>query len=86
LLAQRLVPLTVLHGRKTIEAWNALARRGDWPALVEQLLTCHYDPAYRRSTGSNFPRLAQARILRTDTLDPAQLHLAAAPLLQPAAK
>ena len=82
LLAQRLAPLTALHGRKTIDAWNAMARRGDWPALVEQLLTSHYDPAYRRSTRTNFPALAQARILHTDTLDAGQLQEVAAPLLQ----
>ena len=81
LLAQRLAPLTALHGHKVIEEWNAMAQRGDWNTLVGELLSHHYDPAYRRSTSSNFPQLAQARILRTKSLDRAQLQTITAPLL-----
>jgi tRNA 2-selenouridine synthase len=86
LLAQRLEPLAMLHGGKVIDEWNAMARRGDWPTLVEELLTRHYDPAYRRSTKTNFPHLAKARVLHTDSLDIAQLRLVAARLLQSTAK
>jgi len=37
------------HGRKRIEAWLDLARRGQFEALAEALMQDHYDPAYRRS-------------------------------------
>ena len=82
LLAQQLAPLTALHGHRVIEEWNAMAQRGDWSALVEELLSRHYDPAYRRSTGTNFPQLARALILRTESLDREQLLKVTAPLLQ----
>lgn len=52
--------LVDLHPRATVEAWKALAARGDWRALVLRLLEEHYDPAYRRSATRNFPRLADA--------------------------
>jgi tRNA 2-selenouridine synthase len=53
--------LVALHGRETIAAWKALARRGEWREFVGKLLTEHYDPAYRRSSARNFPGLAAAR-------------------------
>jgi len=82
LLEQRLAPLKALHGHKVIEEWNALAQRGDWHELVGELLSRHYDPAYRRSTGTNFPQLEHARILRTESLDQEQLLKITAPLLK----
>ena len=82
LLAQRLAPLTAMHGRKVIDEWNAMAQRGDWPALVGELLSHHYDPAYHRSTNANFSQLKQARVLHAESLDYAQLRLITAPLLQ----
>ncbi len=84
LLAQRLAPLTALHGHSVIDEWKELAQRGQWQAVVEALLTGHYDPAYRRSTTANFPRLKEAAVLRLDALDETSLGKAVAPL-QPAA-
>ncbi len=77
LLAQRLAPLVELHGHKVIEEWKALAAQGNWAALVEDLLTRHYDPAYRRSTTANFLRLKEALVLRPEALDEASLNQAA---------
>jgi tRNA 2-selenouridine synthase len=82
LLAQRLAPLAELHGHKVIADWNALAEQGKWEALVEDLLVRHYDPAYRRSTTANFPRLKDAMLLQLNALDDATLGQAAAPLHQ----
>jgi tRNA 2-selenouridine synthase len=59
-LFSRLDCLTHLHGRSRIERWKSLASAGDWNAFVLELLNSHYDPAYRKSTGSNYPRLEQA--------------------------
>ncbi len=81
LLAKRLAPLAELHGHQVIEEWKALAIQGNWAALVQDLLTRHYDPAYRRSTATNFQRLKEALVLRPEALDEASLSQAAASLL-----
>lgn len=52
--------LVALHGRQEIGEWKALAARGAWEEFVARLLLEHYDPAYRRSSTRNFPRLAEA--------------------------
>ncbi|MFO1317883.1 MAG: tRNA 2-selenouridine(34) synthase MnmH [Burkholderiales bacterium] len=61
-LAAKLELLVPLHGRATVERWNALARAGDFDALVGELLVRHYDPMYTRSIERNFPRIAQAHV------------------------
>jgi tRNA 2-selenouridine synthase len=77
LLARRLAPLHPLHGHEVLERWQALAQQGEWDALVEDLLTRHYDPAYRRSTSNNFVHLAEARLLQLERLDEEALRAAA---------
>ena len=56
-----------LYGAKVIDAWKALAGRGEWTALVGGLLDDHYDPAYRRSALRNFAELPKAETLRLDS-------------------
>lgn len=56
--------LVPLHGRERIESWKALARQGQWDALVERLLVEHYDPAYQRSIRRNFGRIDAAPTVR----------------------
>lgn len=56
--------LVPLHGRERIESWKALARGGQWDALVERLLVEHYDPAYQRSIRRNFSRIDAAPTVR----------------------
>ncbi len=53
--------LTPLHGRAKIDRWQALALSDHMPALVEELLLDHYDPAYTRSIERNFTHYGQAR-------------------------
>ena len=53
-LEAQLECLAALHGRQRI---------GEWRELVARLLLEHYDPAYRRSSTRNFPRLAQAPVV-----------------------
>ncbi len=55
--------LNGLYGATVIGDWKAMAARGDWHDLVGSLLDDHYDPAYRRSSHRNFPRLAEAEVL-----------------------
>jgi len=61
--------LAPLHGRETVQAWKALGAAADWAALVSRLLEEHYDPAYLRSAQRNFPRLAEAQVVRVETAD-----------------
>jgi len=70
-LGAQLDCLVALHGRERVGEWKALAAAGAWPALVERLLEDHYDAAYRRSAAHNFPRLADAKILRVDSANDA---------------
>lgn len=76
LLTRCLAPLLPLHGHQVLERWQMLAEQGNWEALVEELLTMHYDPAYRRSTTYNFALLSAAQVLRLDRLDDAALRAA----------
>jgi tRNA 2-selenouridine synthase len=69
LLIERLTPLLPLHGRQVLDHWQQMAEQGEWAALVEKLLLQHYDPAYLRSTASNFPRLSGAKVLHLQNLD-----------------
>jgi len=60
LLSERLARLAPLHGTKAIEQWSEAAKAGDWNRVIAELLDLHYDPAYSRSIGRNFPRIADA--------------------------
>ncbi len=62
-LTPRLDALIWLHGRKRITQWNALAAANDWESLVRELLERHYDPAYRKSSVSNYSAMARATTL-----------------------
>lgn len=73
-LGAQLDCLATLKGRAVIESWKRLAEAGDWNPLVAELLTKHYDPAYSRSLGQNFPQAAQAPRLHLTGIDPAALH------------
>lgn len=53
-LAEKLELLRPLHGAERIDGWKAHLSRGDWDALVGDLLESHYDPAYRRSLFRNY--------------------------------
>jgi len=81
LLTERLSMLVDLHGRAVISRWCGMAQRHEWQPLVEELLTQHYDPAYRRSSGAGLAQLKNAAILRLDKLDEASLASAAQDLI-----
>jgi tRNA 2-selenouridine synthase len=65
--------LVALHGREVIARWQAQADRGEWDALVADLLENHYDPAYRKSTDRNYAQLARAHVLRPRDLSPSAI-------------
>jgi len=70
--------LTQRYGKEQITKWQQLATEGRYPALVEELLIKHYDPAYEDSIARNFGRYQNARSLtvpsaeQTSYLDLAQ--------------
>ena len=70
-LAKQLEPLTHLHGRETIAAWQAMALANNLPPLFEQLATRHYDPAYARSQQAHYVQWPKRVGLETDDLSEA---------------
>lgn len=81
-LCAQLDCLTALHGADTIARWKALARTGNWNDFVAQLLTCHYDPAYRRSTGGHYPLLKESPVLSPRNGTDAEMDKAALRILE----
>lgn len=69
LLKSRLNYLKSLHGVNVINRWNELIDGAHWQDLVSQLLSEHYDPAYRKSMKSTYLALDKAEVLYADTLD-----------------
>ncbi len=80
-LSDRLTRLIELHGRAVINRWCEMARQGEWRPLVEELLTQHYDPAYRRSSGVSFRQLNNVDLLQLVSLDSDSLRKAAENLI-----
>jgi tRNA 2-selenouridine synthase len=76
LLIERLTPLLPLHGRQILDHWQMLAEQCRWAEVVEELLTKHYDPAYRRSTAIYFTQLPAAQVLQLSHLDDTALRAA----------
>ena len=74
---EKLAALRELRGAAVVERWQADARAGRTAAVVEELLTEHYDPIYMRSMTRNFLHFDQARLLDLPDAAPATLHVAA---------
>jgi tRNA 2-selenouridine synthase len=53
-----------------------------WDELVRELLELHYDPAYRNSTLSHYPQIADGLTFDATDLSPAQMSVLAAKILQ----
>jgi len=68
-LAQRLVPLTPILGKKTLARWSDAAAQGEHDALIAELLAQHYDPMYAHSIEHNFPCYPDATVARVQALD-----------------
>lgn len=80
-LVQRLGGLKALRGGETIARWSELARAGNFRALVEELLTGHYDPLYAASQDRNYTGLATSREFATDDLSETGIAALAASIL-----
>lgn len=76
------------HGHQRVGEWQAMVSAGVWRSLAEQLVTDHYDPAYRRGGEGLYRRSGAAQVLALPALDDATLAaaakaLAARPVLTP---
>lgn len=81
-LADQLGRLKALHGKTTIDAWQAMARTRDLPALFAELAGRHYDPSYARSHRKHFHRwedrmIVPANCLSTESIDALAVEIAA---------
>jgi tRNA 2-selenouridine synthase len=59
----RLLALTALRGKATIDAWQQRVRIGEIANVVQELLTLHYDPVYIQSMERNFQQFGNAEVL-----------------------
>lgn len=82
-LCQRLQLLTELRGKATVARWQAMARAGEWQALLPELMSRHYDPLYDKSMGR--PRPGPAAELALGGADAASMARAAGELMAGAA-
>lgn len=70
-LAEQIGHLHGLQSHETLARWRALIERGEFRALVLELLEKHYDPLYQRSQAKNYADYGQAPAYATDDLSPA---------------
>ena len=68
-LIGRLTYLRPLIGSDEFGKWQELARDKRAPELFQRLMEKHYDPAYARSIGKNYPQIEQAAKLSLSSLD-----------------
>ena len=78
---ERLLALRELRGAETVDRWQREARAGQMAAVVEALLTTHYDPVYLKSMQRNFSGFAQAPVVALADATPASLQAAARVLI-----
>ena len=78
---ERLGALRELRGAAVVDRWQTLARAGELPLVVQELLTDHYDPFYLRSMQRNFSGFAQALTVTLADAQPASLEAAARQLM-----
>ncbi len=76
-LAEQLTCLVTMYGKERIGVWQAMARDGHLPLLVDELLVQHYDPAYLKSIERNFSQYTQAVKLDLPDISPTSFDAAA---------
>ena len=80
-LIKRLHYLTSLHGKEKIQYWQKKASQHMFAELVHELLETHYDPAYLRSIGRNFPQLVNTPVTPVSGISDQDFFLLARQLL-----
>jgi tRNA 2-selenouridine synthase len=79
---ERLHALRELRGHAVVTRWQQQARAGELAAVVQELLTEHYDPVYLRSMQRNFQHFDRSLALDLPDAQPASLDRAARGLAQ----
>lgn len=74
---EKLARLVGQHGHERVGGWQALVDAGAWRQLAEELVSIHYDPAYKRGGEGLYRRLEAARLLPLASLDAPALAAAA---------
>ena len=74
LLIQRLSLLLELHGRETISRWYDMVQKEQWEPLVGDLITTHYDPAYKRSSRNRTEQSEGCQLLKLNSLDKSTIN------------
>lgn len=67
-LLQRIDRLHGLQSNALLARWRELVEQAQWPTLVEELLTRHYDPLYQRSQNGHYAQHSRAAVFATDDL------------------
>jgi tRNA 2-selenouridine synthase len=78
----RLDALKEIRGKVVVEGWKASVRSGNIEAVVQDLLTGHYDPVYVQSMQRNFQRFSEARELQPGNRTDAAFSRVARELVQ----
>ncbi|MGQ0653808.1 MAG: tRNA 2-selenouridine(34) synthase MnmH [Betaproteobacteria bacterium] len=68
-MMERLRHLRPLVGGEEFALWERLARERHAPELFQRLMEAHYDPAYARSIGKNYPAFEESSKLELEWLD-----------------
>lgn len=68
-MMERLRYLRPLVGGEEFAAWERLAAEERAAELFERLMEAHYDPAYARSIGKNYPAIEESSRLELERLD-----------------
>lgn len=76
-MMERLRHLRPLVGGEEFLLWERLARERRAPELFQRLMEAHYDPAYARSIGRNYPEIERASKIELTRLDQESLLQAA---------
>jgi tRNA 2-selenouridine synthase len=69
--------LSPLHGKERIGRWQEMSTTGQMPALVDELLVDHYDPAYLHSINKNFAQYDKAEVVELADISAASFLAAA---------
>jgi tRNA 2-selenouridine synthase len=68
-MMERLRHLRPLVGGEELALWERLAEEGRAAELFQRLMEAHYDPAYARSIGKNYPAIEESSRLELKRLD-----------------
>ena len=80
----RLDALCEMRGKAVVEAWKGSVRNGQIEAVVQDLLTRHYDPTYLQSMHRNFQGFEKAQVLAPDNRSSSAMQALASQLAQDA--